>query len=195
MNVNLLKVLRTSSLEGVALRNMQVLVSGQKVSVFLAHGTRLTTWYLTLLDGSIQVDAVKALEGRVESGTASALLAIFANPLRSKEPAALIGSTCGDIYLYIPTTQMQAATQRGQFVEAQRFKSYTFKDSGSAILHVAASGGRAVCAQPPSQRQRQRQPIQPEKTSAGVQVPGLAPMTSIDTSLEHHIPPQTLNIQ
>mmetsp|Transcript_21614 Transcript_21614/g.27506 ORF Transcript_21614/g.27506 Transcript_21614/m.27506 type:complete len:512 (+) Transcript_21614:3-1538(+) len=147
MKQELLKTLRTSSLEGVPIRSMHIQTCNNKISVFIGNNIRLTTWYLTLTEdecknSSIKVDAVKALEGRITSGYITALRSVFVNPLKTKEPTVFLASNCGDIFLYIPTTKIEAAAQGKAFVEAQKFKSYTFKDSHSPIHCIGYAGSR-----------------------------------------------------
>lgn len=46
MRQELVKILRTSSLEGVPIRSMQILTSNTKISVFIGNNSRLTTWFV-----------------------------------------------------------------------------------------------------------------------------------------------------
>src|SRR3990167_6057019 len=95
MRQELLKLLRTNSLDGIALKSMHILTAKDKISVYCANGTRLVVWYLTKVvdefdDPNIQVDAVKAVEGRVGSGNINALIPVFTNPLNTKEPTVYL---------------------------------------------------------------------------------------------------------
>ena len=110
MRQELLKLLRTNSLDGIALKSMHILTAKDKISVYCANGTRLVVWYLTKVvdefdDPNIQVDAVKAVEGRVGSGNINALIPVFTNPLNTKEPTVYLATSSGLVYLYLPTTK------------------------------------------------------------------------------------------
>jgi len=144
----LLRELRTSRLQGIPLKLMEVIHASDKVTIICAHATYLTMWYLTLQKDNfgeyeVIVDAVKTLSSRMPGGKITALKAVFANPLRTNRPSVYLGNTGGAVQVIVPTGKFGSVSgPYNSRMVAPKFKQYTFKDVNSSVSFISAGGGR-----------------------------------------------------
>ena len=105
--------IRTASLEGLSLYSTLAISAKNKISIFCGVDNRLVTFYVTKYEENdnqtvIVVDSVKVYKGRIPEGAITDIYPLYVNPLNTKEPTVYLASSCGDIFVYIPTSKIES---------------------------------------------------------------------------------------